>query len=133
VPTSPWRRLGVPDALRTYTALLGIVQLPSIRMLPTFLANGVRIELQLRRTPGVIGYRTRFELGKLRFYHISAWLDRAAIQRFIREQPHGRAMKTLYGRLGITMFRYWDVPGSDLPLVFGHEMLRLIDAQSEDS
>ena len=129
MPTFPWRRLMPPDADRRYIALLGLVQLASIKMLPAFLTYGARIEYQLRHTPGVIGYRMRSELLRLRFYHLSVWTDRSAIHEFVRELPHAQAMRNLYGRLGLIEFRYWEVSGSDVPLSYEKEMDRLSRVQ----
>jgi hypothetical protein len=106
-------------------ALLGVVRLGSLRILPTFLRFGVRIERQLRRTPGVVAYRTGADLLNLNFYHLSAWTDLGAIQEFVDTAPHLLAVERLSGRLGETSFRHWIVRGKDLPMRFRHELHRL--------
>jgi hypothetical protein len=63
---------------------------------------------------------------------LSAWADRDAIHRFVREPPHRRALETFVGRLGKTEFRYWTVTGSELPLDFKREMHRLATALPAD-
>jgi hypothetical protein len=94
-------------------------------MLPSFVQFGVRIERQLRRTPGAIGYRTGADIATLGFYHLSAWADSSAIQDFVDTAPHVQAAEQLAGRLGETTFRYWTVNGSDLPMYFHRELHRL--------
>ena len=106
-------------------ALLGVVRLSSARILPTFIRMGVRIERQLRHTPGVLAYRTGAQPLNLSFFHLSAWTDVAAIQEFVHAAPHLQAVEQLSGRLGKTAFRYWTIRGSDLPLGFHHELHRL--------
>ena len=121
----PWRPLAEVNPSRPYVALLGVVRLSSIRILPTFLRYGVRIERQLRRTPGVLAYRTGAEPLNLTFYHLSAWADAAALQEFVETVPHRLAVERLSGRLGETSFRYWTVSGIDLPMSFQHELHRI--------
>jgi hypothetical protein len=62
---------------------------------------------------------------RLCFYHLSAWTDREALHRFIRTDPHRRAMDTLEGWLGVATFHYWEVSGSELPLELSRELFRL--------
>ena len=121
----PWYRTNGVDPSRKYTALIGFVELRRITVLPTFAYYGFLIERQLRRSPGMMGYRTATAPLSLRFYHLSTWEDREALHRFIRTDPHRRAMDTLEGWLGTTMFRYWEVSGAELPLDLSRELFRL--------
>ena len=121
----PWYRTDGVDPARKYTALIGLVKLRSITVLPTFICYGFLIERQLRHSPGMMGYRTATAPLGLRFYHLSAWADREALHRFIRADPHRRAMDTLEGWLGPTTFRYWEVSGAQLPLDLSRELFRL--------
>lgn len=112
----PWRFLRPIDPNATYTALYGLVQLQSITLLPTFIRYGALTERQLRSTDAVIGYRTGADPLRLHFFHLSAWQDGAAIRDYVHTQPHLDAMQRLQGKLGKTVFRYWQVSGSQLPL-----------------
>ena len=123
--TFPWHTTAKIDRTRQYVGLLGLVQLRSILLLPTFVQYGFRIDRQLRRTQGVVGFRVAADFVNLKFYHLSAWIDVAAIDSFVRTDPHLRAMQTLTGRLGTTAFRYWDVDASDIPLQSSREFQRL--------
>jgi len=123
--TFPWYRIDAVDPARHYTALIGLADLRSITVVPTFSYYGYLIERQLRRSPGMMGYRTAMELTRLRFYHLSAWADPEALHRFIRTDPHRRAMDTLEGWIGTATFRYWDVKGAELPLDLSRESFRL--------
>jgi hypothetical protein len=114
-----------PAPESVYVALLGVVRLSTIRILPTFVRFGIRIEHQLKRSPGIIGFRTGASIAQLGFFHLSAWASSDAIQRFVDTAPHSAAVEQLAGRLGPTSFRYWSVRGSDLPMYFGRELHRL--------
>ena len=120
-----WHRTGDVEPERTYTALLGCVQLARVSLLPKFAWSGVQIVRQLERTSGVVGYRTAGKMFAMTFLHLSAWRDSTSIQAFVQGQPHQRIMEELFGRLGKIEFRYWTIKGSDLPLVFDRELHRL--------
>lgn len=121
----PWRTLAEVHGDSRYVALLGVVRLSRIRVLPAFVRFGMRIERQLKRTPGAVGYRTGAELASLGFYHLSAWSDASAIQAFVDAAPHRHAVAQLTGRLGEVTFRDWTVYGCDLPMSFRRELHRL--------
>src|SRR5687768_6190503 len=103
----PWRNVLEVERDKTYVALLGLVRLQSIQILPAFVRSAIKIERQLRRTTGVVGYRTAAAPHLLSFYHLSAWTDAEAIQTFVLTSPHETSMRALNGRLGQTIFRYW--------------------------
>ncbi len=121
----PWRTLAEVIPSASYVALLGVVRISGIRLLPSFLRFGFQIEPQLRRTPGVVGYRTAAQPTRLCWYHLSVWIDSAAIRQFVGTAPHVTAMVHYGDRLGETVFRYWAVTGADLPLHFRRELHRL--------
>jgi quinol monooxygenase YgiN len=126
----PWRNALKVERDKTYVALLGLVRLESIRILPAFVGRAIKIERQLRRTAGVIGYRTATAPHSLSFYHLSAWTDAEAIQTFVGTAPHQTSMQELDGRLGETVFRYWSVAGASLPLRLHDELHRITGNQS---
>lgn len=121
---SPWRAVAQVDPSGDYLALLGRVRLGSLRALPLFVRYGFRIDRQLRRTPGLVGYRVAVEVFGLTFYHLSAWVDSAALNDFVNAGPHLHAMEVFGERLGKTTFRYWTVNGHDVPMHFRREWHR---------
>jgi hypothetical protein len=129
--TFPWQHTSLVERQHQYIALLGLVRLRSVSLLPTFIRFGIRIERQLRRTPGVVGYRTAVDPLKLTFYHLSAWIEGGAIQRFVETQPHLLAVQQLSATLGVTVFRYWEIIGSDIPLQLARELHRTDAVQSD--
>ena len=122
--TSPWRVVSNAEPGRGYVALLGRVRLKTVRMLPPFVRYGIRIDRQLRCTPGIVGYRTGADVFGLTFYHLSAWIDSGAIHAFVDTAPHLHAMEQLAEQLGETTFRYWTVNGQELPMQFHREWHR---------
>jgi len=49
--TFPWFRINRVDPARTYTALIGLAELRSITVVPTFVYDGALIDRQLRQSP----------------------------------------------------------------------------------
>lgn len=84
--------------------------------IPWFLLYTVRITSQLRRSRGLVAYAVRAQLGAKRFWTLSAWEDDAALDRFIRAQPHARIMTALAPHMGATSFTRWTLKGSELPV-----------------
>ena len=124
--TFPWFRINDVDPARTYTALIGLAELRSITVVPTFTYYGALIDWQLRHSSEVVGFRTAMAPLGLRFYHLSVWEDRKSLHQFIRAGSHRRAMDTLdTAWLGRATFSYWEVSGAELPLKFPRELFRL--------
>jgi quinol monooxygenase YgiN len=78
-----------------------------------FLWLSRRVQRQLASTPGLIGYALYAEpLGRA-YWTVSAWDDRAAVDRFIATPPHADVMRTLPGAMRATAA--WTAAGADLP------------------
>lgn len=122
--TSQWRALSKAEPSRGYVALLGEVRLSSVRILLPFVRHALRIDRQLRHTPGVVGYRVAADVFGLAFYHLSAWIDAPALDSFVHTSPHRGTMEDLAERLGSTAFRRWMVNGNELPMHFDREWHR---------
>jgi hypothetical protein len=73
------------------------------------------IQGQLAHSEGLIGYALNAQVLSKTFWTVSAWTDEAALNRFVRTQPHLGVMQRLRGHMGPTRFRRWTLPGSALP------------------
>jgi heme-degrading monooxygenase HmoA len=115
VPTVPWRSFNVADPQRQYVILLSYLPLRHGWQIPQFLLHTARIMAQLRRSKGLLGFSLRAELLAKRFWTLSAWQNEAALQAFVRAQPHSQTMRAMASRMGATLFLRWTVKGSELP------------------
>ena len=115
MPTLPWQSFNVADPERQYVMLLSYLPLRHGWQIPQFLLHTARIMGQLRRSKGLLGFSLRAELGAKRFWTLSAWQDGAALQAFVRAQPHSQTMRAMATRMGATRFIGWTVKGSELP------------------
>ena len=122
--TTPWKSYSTTEPNREYTALLSYLPLKRAWRLPWLMLQSIRIQRQLRTSGGLIGYSLRAQLVVKRFWTLSAWEDEAAMQRFVRAQPHIEIMTALAPHMGKTSFVRWKVMGSELPLDWDEALKR---------
>lgn len=67
-----------------------------------FIRMSMRVEEQLRRSPGIIRYSLRTNLLKKQFWTLSVWTDRISMEEFVSAEPHATAVKH---------FERWAGPG----------------------
>jgi hypothetical protein len=109
----PWKMLTSPDRSREYLALLTFLPLERYVQIPRFLSFTFRIQSQLARTPGVIGYALRAKPWVKNFWTLSVWESDQALMDFVRNDPHALAMASIV--MGPTSFTRWKIAGADVP------------------
>jgi hypothetical protein len=104
--------------MEQHLAMGSRLQLSSPRHLIAFLRGSSRINKQLKAAPGRIDSKLRAQFPKLTFWTSSVWTDRAALDAFVRDEPHRSVMVELRRRGAMRSgdFAFWDVaPGSPAP------------------
>ena len=115
MPAKPWVTFRRPDPDREYLVLLSTLPLKRFRDLGVFLLYTWRIQSQLRRTPGLLGYSLLARVLRRQFWTLSVWEGEAALQQFVVENPHGQVMRALQQKMGQTHFGRWNMRGSEFP------------------
>src|SRR2546421_13063770 len=115
MPPSPWVTLAKSSPDREYLVLLSYLPLQRFRKLPAFFRSVQAIRGQLQVTEGVLGYSLLAHIFRLRFWTLSVWQDRSALNRFVRADPHLKVMSALAGHMGATRFIEWQARGALLP------------------
>jgi hypothetical protein len=115
VPAKPWVTFRRPDPDREYLVLLSELPLKRFRDLGVFLLYTWRIQGQLRRTPGLLGYSLLARILQRQFWTLSVWEGDAALQQFVVERPHGQVMRALREKMDQTRFVRWSMRGSEFP------------------
>src|SRR5262249_21740589 len=100
---------------REYSVLLTELPLNRFRDLGVFLLYSLRIQGQLKRTAGLVGYSFAARIRERRFWTLSVWQNESALRQFVAEIPHRNIMAALQGKIGQTRFIPWKVRGSDYP------------------
>jgi quinol monooxygenase YgiN len=124
MPPSPWLRLSDARPDGDYLVLLSYLPLVRFRKLPAFFRHVQRVREQLQQTSGVVGYSLLARILKLEFWTLSAWESPAALQAFVRANPHLDVMSALHGHMGATRFIEWQVKGAALPPSWADAMAR---------
>jgi hypothetical protein len=104
VPTKPWVTFRQPDPEREYLVLLSELPLKRFRDLGAFLFYTWRIQGQLRRSPGLLGYSLLAHILQRQFWTLSGWEGEAALQQFVVEPPHSHVMLALREKMDQTHF-----------------------------
>lgn len=115
MPAKPWVTFRRPDPEGEYLVLLSALPLKRFRDLGVFLLYTWRIQGQLRRTPGLLGYSLRARIFQRQFWTLSVWEEEAALQQFVVENPHGQVMRALQQKMGQTHFVRWSMRSSEFP------------------
>ncbi len=115
MPAKPWVTFSRPDPDRDYLVLLSELPLRRFRDLAAFLRRTWRIQGQLRRTPGLLGYSLLARILKRQFWTLSVWEGEAALRQFVVENPHRQVMLALRGKMDQTRFVRWSIRGSEFP------------------
>ncbi len=102
MPTLPWRSFKLADPENQYLVLLSYLPLKHSWRIPQFVLHTACIMDQLRKSSALLGYSLRAELRAKRFWTLSAWQDEAALQMFVRTQPHSHTMNAMVPRMGKT-------------------------------
>ncbi len=116
MPAKPWVTFRTPDPDRQYIALLTELPLTRFWDLGKFLLYTLRIEAQLKKTPGVVGYSLMAHVFRKRFWTLSVWEGDAALGKFVAQMPHAQIMSALAGKMNQTRFVRWSIRGSEYPL-----------------
>jgi hypothetical protein len=115
MPASPWKSFKPPQAQHEYLVQLSYLPLLRYRSLPRFARWLFAVQSQLAQTDDIVGYSLLAHPLKRDFWTLSAWSDKAALNKFFRSAPHADAMKALRAHMGQTRFIEWTVHGSALP------------------
>jgi len=99
--------------------------LRSRRQVPGFLWAALAIRRQVRRSPGALGVSLIAEPLKARFWTLSAWSDRAALDDFVRHSPHAPTMRKYRPQMRDAPFLFWTVPATMLPIDWADAKARL--------
>ena len=115
MPELKWTSPAALEPGRSYVVFAS--QLPSagMRAVPAFLRHTMRITRQLRNSPGLVAYSLRADIAGHQFWTLSVWQDGAALQAFVRAEPHATTMRELARYTKDPVFTRWTTE-SPVPL-----------------
>ena len=117
MPALPWTsgpyKPSADDELHVLTSRLPLRRYADV---PKFLYWTLRIRTQLRSAPGCVGFTLDAKLLKKTFWTLSAWSDKAAMDRFVRDGAHAAMLVSMKGRVGHSRFVETAAGAGDVPL-----------------
>jgi hypothetical protein len=111
----PWTAPAAPGvpAGQDIVILGSRFELTSAWRSPAFLGHAMRIWLQARRSPGIIGVSLRAQPLRATFWTLSAWSSQAALRDFARADPHRSIVARVRPWAKTAVLRTWTVPGGE--------------------
>ncbi|MEU6862326.1 DUF3291 domain-containing protein [Streptomyces sp. NPDC046876] len=103
-------------------------EVKSLSDVPRFFVRALAAWAQLKTSPGAVEASLIAEPLKRTFWTLSAWESREAIYGYARAEPHRGIMGELRSTMRTSVFTFWEMPVSVLPLDWDDARTRL-DAQ----
>ncbi|MET0641036.1 MAG: DUF3291 domain-containing protein, partial [Jiangellaceae bacterium] len=105
------------------------LQLRSARHIPGFFRSALKIRRQVRRSPGAIGVSLLAQPLRKTFWTLSAWIDQAALDMFVRTEPHAGIMARYHDRLVGPEFTTWTMSDPTMPKAWSNAKERWADGK----
>jgi hypothetical protein len=115
VPSIPWKSFRRADPGRNYVLLLSVLPLRRRSSIPRCLLHAWRIMGQLKNAEGLLGYSLLARPLAKEFYTLSVWDTDAALDAFVRAQPHAGTMADMTPHMNQTRFVKRPIQGSAIP------------------
>jgi hypothetical protein len=131
VKPSKWKTVK-PTATGEALAVVSYLSLASFRSLPLFIHYAFKVQLQLGKSKGLIGYSTHARFLSRKFWTLSIWENEQSLRAFVEQSAHGASMKSLDGKADDSGFTSWPVNGSALALDWADARERLAHAKSDN-
>lgn len=83
---------------------------------PRFFLRALSAWAQLKTSPGAVEASLIAQPLKRTFWTLSAWESRDAVYAYARAEPHRSIMGELRSTMRTSVFTFWELPLTDLPL-----------------
>jgi hypothetical protein len=129
MPPLPWTSVtAVEPAGDEVVVMASLLMLDSFRRVPGFLRSAMAIRRQVLAADGAVGVSLNTELPRRTFLTLSAWRDRAALNAFVRSEPHISSMRRYRPAMADARFVFWNVTAERLPPPWSEIRQRLREA-----
>ena len=128
MPPLPWTKPPGADASHDEVVVMAsLLRLDAIRRVPGFLRAAMAIRRQVLGADGAVGVSLNTALPR-RFFTLSAWLDRDALDAFVRSEPHLSSMRRYRPAMADARFVLWSTTTDKLPPSWAEAQQRLGEA-----
>lgn len=91
------------------------LKLKSLARVPRFFILSGGVLRQVQQSPGAVGLSLRADPWHKTFWTLSAWESRAALQEYIKTDPHFAVMSRLRSAMRESLFVSWKLEAGQLP------------------
>lgn len=129
MPTLRWTTVDTPAPDTDAFVMASRFEVHSLKDVPRFFVQSLRAWKQVCGAPGAYGASLIAQPLKRTFWTLSAWEDKAALYGYARTEPHRSIMQGLRPTMKGSVFTFWEVPASDLPIDWTDARRRLADQE----
>jgi heme-degrading monooxygenase HmoA len=113
MPKSPWKTFATVDVEREYLVLASSIPAKRVSSAPRMFRGAQAVRRQLAQAEGLVGFSLLAKPFSKQYATLSVWESQAALDAFVRQQPHADLMSALRPSMGDTRFVTWHVSGRD--------------------
>jgi hypothetical protein len=110
-----WTSLSEVDLKRDYLVYAGYAERKSIWSYFSYLMKAHKVENQLKKTRGFIGFAARLELFSKKVVQLAVFEDSAALKEFAHAGEHALCMETTKSSMKWLKQTTWNIVGSAIP------------------
>ncbi|WP_371481400.1 DUF3291 domain-containing protein [Kitasatospora sp. NBC_00315] len=125
MPTLPWTTPNPPGPHTRVLVMASRLEVRTLREVPRFFVKSLAAWRQLRTAPGAVGASLIAQPLRRTFWTLSAWEDRAALDAYVRAEPHRSIMTSLRGVMKDSVFTFWEAGAEELPIAWPEARRRL--------
>jgi hypothetical protein len=129
MPATPWKTLRAAEADREYVVFATYLPARRIVKLPQFFWAVWKINQQIKRADGAVGYSLLAKPFRSDYWTLSVWESDAAAGEFAKAQPHGGIADRISSFVpsGFEVTR-WTERGNSIPPKWDRALTRLKQA-----
>ncbi|MCF3129262.1 DUF3291 domain-containing protein [Streptomyces olivochromogenes] len=130
MPTLRWTTVNKPAPDAQAFVMASRLEVRSLSDVPRFFLRSLVAWKQVTGAPGAFGASLIADPLKRTFWTLSAWEDKDALYTYARTEPHKSIMTGLRSTMKQSVFTFWQVPASDLPIDWSDAKRRLAEQET---
>ncbi|MEV0183241.1 DUF3291 domain-containing protein [Streptomyces sp. NPDC050625] len=131
MPTLRWTTVDKPAPDAEAFVMASRLEVRRLSDVPRFFLRSLATWKQVTGAPGAYGASLIAQPLKRTFWTLSAWQDKDALYRYAKTEPHRSIMTGLRSSMRASVFTFWQIPASDLPIDWSEARRRLAEQEQE--
>ncbi|MFI7068355.1 hypothetical protein ACIBL3_45730 [Kribbella sp. NPDC050124] len=132
MPTLPWKSISKPPPGTVVLVMASRLDVRSFKDVPRFFLRSLAAWRQVLGTRGGVGASLIADLGKRRFWTLSAWQDKDALYAYAKTEPHQSIMVGLRPTMRESVFTFWETSVENLPISWSEAKRRIQEQERAD-